>query len=183
MKPYYRYQIDFNGKWVRWSLLSMAISFFFFMVYTFGISNLADAGFFKAVFVMLLPTALSAGYVLLLKIKELNAPGIYALMGAGFCLSALFGTFFSGSAFRVILGIVWYPVCAIILLCCVGGYLPSVTPVACVFAINVFVRLIFLLSAGLKLNVIVLELALIFSFAALLFLPFALKQGRMKTES
>lgn len=183
MKPFYRYQMDFKGKWTRWSLLSMAISFFFFMVYTFGVSNLADAGFFKAVFVMLLPTILTAGYIVLLKIKELNAPGIYGLMGAGLCLCSLFGTFFAGSAIRVILGIIWYPVCAIALLACVGGYLPSVTPAAGVFGIAIFVRLIFLLVAASGLEAFVAELAVIFSLTALLCLPFGLKQGRIKTES
>lgn len=182
MKPFYRYQMDFKGKWTRWSLLCMAISFFFFMVYTFGVSNLAEVGFFKAVFVMLIPTVLTAGYVVLLKIRELNAPGIYGLIGAGLCLCALFGTFFAGSAIRVILGIIWYPVCAIALLACVGGYLPSVTPTSCVFGIAIFMRLIFLLTAAFGLEAFVAELAVIFSLTALLFLPLGLKQGRIKHE-
>ena len=183
LKPYYRYQIDFRSKWIRWSMFSMAISFFFFMVYTFGISNLSDSNFFKAIFVMLLPTALSACYVFLMKIKGLNAPGIYGLIGVGFFLSALFGTFFSGSVIRVILGIVWYPVCGIIYLSCVGGKLPTVTPAACMIGVTVFAHLLFLLSAGFQLDVLALEIALIFAFAALLFLPYTFKQGRMKSES
>ena len=183
MKPIYRYQMDFNGKWTRWSLLSMAISFFFYMVYTFGVSNLADAGFFKAVFVMLFPTALTAGYVVLLKIKELNAPGIYGLIGAGLCLFALIGTFFSGNVLRVILGIIWYPVCAVLLLGCVGGYFPSVVPAAGAFGIAAFVRILFLLFAGGCLESLACDLASIFSFIALLFLPLGLKQGRSKNEN
>lgn len=183
MKPFYRYQVDFKGKWTRWSLLSMAVSFFFFMVYTFGVSNLAEVGFFKAVFVMLLPTVLTAGYIVLLKIKELNAPGIYGLIGAGICLCALIGTFFSGSVVRMILGIIWYPVCAISLLACVGGYLPSVVPAASVFGITVFVRFFFLLASGAGLDGLVGDLAALFSFGAFICLPFGLKQGRMKMES
>lgn len=182
MKPFYRYQIDFNGKWIRWSLLSMAISFFFFMMYTFGVSNLATAGFLKALFVMLIPTALSACYVVFLKIKELNAPGIYGLIGAGICLGALMGTFYSGSAIRIIMGLIWYPICVIMLLCCVGGYLPSVVPAAVVFGVTIFVRIFYLLFAGMKIDVLASELAFIFSFAAFVCLAFGLKQGRMKNE-
>lgn len=183
MKPFYRYQIDFNGKWIRWSLFSMAISFFFFMLYTFGVSNLATVGFFKAVFVMLLPTVLTACYVVFLKIKELNAPGIFGLIGAGICLGALIGTFYSGSAIRIIIGLIWYPVCAIMLLSCVGGYLPSVVPAAVVFGVTIFVRLFYLLFAGLKIDVLASEPAFIFSFTAFVCLVFSLKQGRMKNET
>lgn len=182
MKPKYRYQVDFNGKYIRWSLLNMAISFFLFMVYAFGVSNLADAGFFKAVFVMLLPAVLSAGYIVLLKIKELNAPGIYGLIGAGLCLCILISTFFSGNVLRIILGVVWYAVCAVLLLASVGGYLPSVTPSTVAFGVAAFVRLVFLLFAGTGLNNLVLDLAVIFCFVALLFLPLGLKQGRFKNE-
>ena len=183
MKPYYRYQMDFSGKYIRWSLLSMAISFFFYMVYTFGVTNLADAGFLKAVFVMLLPTILTVGYVVLLKIKEMNAPGIYGLIGAGICLCALIGTFFSGSAIRIILGIIWYPVCGALLLACVGGYLPSIVPAAVGLGVAAGVRAVILLLSGLSLEAFVSGVALIFSLIALLFLPLGLKQGRFKNES
>ena len=180
MKPVCRYQMDFNGKWTRWSLLSMALSFFLFMVYTFGVSNLVDAGFFKAVFVMLLPTALTAGYVVLLKIKEMNAPGIYALIGAVICICAMIGNFFSGNVLRIIFSIIWYPVCAVGILACVGGYLPSVTPACAVIGVAAFVRFLFFLGAGFSLENLVAECAFICGFVSLAFLPLGLKQGRMK---
>ena len=180
MRPIYRYQMDFKGKWTRWSLLLMALSFFFYMVYSFGVSNLADTGLFKAVFVMLLPTILTAGYIVLLKIKELNAPGIYGLIGAGLCLCALFCTFFTGNAVQIVLGILWYPICALLLLAAVGGYLPSVTSVACAFGISIFVRFLFLLGSGYDLDDFVGEIAIMFSSGSLLCLPFGLRQGRIK---
>ena len=182
MKPLYRYQMDFNGKYTRWSLLSMGISFFLFMVYTFGVCNLADAGFFKALFLMLIPAVLAAGYVVMLKIKELNAPGIYGLIGAGLCLCMLISTFFTGSIIRIILGVIWYAVCAVLLLACVGGYLPSVAPATIVFGIAVVARFIILLFAGAGLETFILNLAVVFCFASLLFLPLSLKQGRLKNE-
>lgn len=182
MKPLYRYQMDFGGKFIRWTLLNMAISFFLFMFYTFGVSNLADAGFFKAVFVMLIPAGLSAVYVVLLKIKELNAPGIFGLIGAGICLCMMISTFFTGSVIRIILGVVWYAICAILLLASVGGYLPSVTPSTVVFGVAAVVRSIILLFVGTGLTGFVLDLAGIFAIIALLFLPLSLKQGRIKNE-
>lgn len=180
MKPYFRYQMDFDGKWIRWSTICMAASFFAGMVYYFGITNLAECGFGEILFLMILPALLSGGYVFLMKIRQLNAPGIYGILGAVLCLCTLIGCFYSGNAIRIILGIVWYLLCGGAILACVGGYLPGNTPVTAAFGIAIAVRLLFFPVRGLNLGLWVKELSTLLSLTALMMLTLGLKSGRTK---
>lgn len=178
MKQYYRYQIDFSGKWIDASVICMAVSFFATMVYYFGIVNLADCQVQEILFSLLLPAALSGAYVFLLKIRQLNAPGIYGIIGAALCMTILIGCMFTGNAIRIMLGLFWYLISALALLACVGGYLPGKQPVTILFGVAIVFRLIFFPVKGLDLTGWFKELSVLFAMAAVMLLPLGLKSGR-----
>lgn len=171
MKRGIRYRMDFTGKWIRWSALLMALSFFAAMVYSFGFSNLAAAGFGRAVFMMLFPALISAAYVFLLSLRKLNAPGIYGLLGVALCACLLFSAVFSGSVIRIILSILWYPICAGAIFGFIGGYLSSVKAVAAVFAITIVVRFLFFPVSVFDTAMWIREVSVLSSLASLMLLP------------
>lgn len=166
-----RYRLHFAGKWAGWSAILMALSFFASMVYSFGFSNLAAAGFGRAVFMMLFPAVISAAYVFLLRFRKLNAPGLYGVLGAALCACLLISSFFSGSVIRIILSILWYPVCAGAILGFVGGYLTSANVVTAVFAITIGVRFLFFSVSFFDTAMWIRELSVLSSLASLMLLP------------
>ena len=85
-KQYLRYQIDFNGKWAQPAALLMGLAFFLRLVYYLCLVSLHDCGFGEILFSMLLPLLLTCGYIVLLRVVKLNAPGIYGMIGAALCL-------------------------------------------------------------------------------------------------
>lgn len=178
MKPNFRYQMDFNGKAAKWSVICMAASFFATLVAYFGLTNMADCSFGEILFLMILPAILSGAYVFFMKIKQLNAPGIYGLIGAGLCLAVLIGCFLSGNAIRIILGLVWYIASALVLLACAGGYVSGHSLVAGMFGVAIVFRLLFL-TAGIT-NPLQLckDISGTLALAALMLLPLSMKTGK-----
>lgn len=140
LKQYYRYVMDYSGKWIKASTMCMAASFFLLAVYYFALRGLASVGFGEAVFCVLLPMVLMVAYVVLTFYYKWNAPGLFALMGMAFCVFLFAGTFVSGNILRIILGVIWYPLSALILIGCAGGYLPRKIPAALIFAVTIFIR-------------------------------------------
>lgn len=146
MKQYNRYVMNPDGKWTRASVLCMAGGLFTLAVYYFGLRGLISVGFLEAVFCLFLPLILMAGYIALIHFMKWNAPGLFAIMGLLLCVFLFFGTFGSGSVLRIILGVIWYPLCALILVACAGGYLPGKQPAVYAFPIAIFFR--FILNLG-----------------------------------
>ena len=142
MKQYNRYVMNPDGKWTRASVLCMAGGLFTLAVYYFGLRGLISVGFLEAVFCLFLPLILMAGYIALIHFMKWNAPGLFAIMGLLLCVFLFFGTFGSGSVLRIILGVIWYPLCALILVACAGGYLPGKQPAVYAFPIAIFFRII-----------------------------------------
>jgi len=150
LKQYHRYVMNPDGKWTRASVLCMAGALFALAVYYFGLRGLVSVGFLEAVFCLFLPLILMVGYIALIHLMKWNAPGLFAIMGLLFCVFLFFGTFGSGNALRIILGVIWYPLSALTLVACAGGYLPGKKPAVFVFPIAIFFRLIvFGLGGGL----------------------------------
>ena len=146
MKQYNRYVMNPDGKWTRASVLCMAGGLFTLAVYYFGLRGLISVGFLEAVFCLFLPLILMAGYIALIHFMKWNAPGLFAIMGLLLCVFLFFGTFGSGSVLRIILGVIWYPLCALILVACAGGYLPGKQPAVYAFPIAILFR--FILNLG-----------------------------------
>lgn len=141
-KPYNRCTMDFENKWIQASLLCMAGALFALAVYYFGLRGLISVGLLEAVFCLFLPLILMVAYIVLMHFMRWNAPGLYAIMGVLFCIFLFFGTFGSGNFLRIVLGVVWYPLSALILVACAGGNLPKKKPAIFVFPIAIFFRVV-----------------------------------------
>lgn len=182
MKQYNRYQMDFFSKYIRLSGLCMAASLFLLMVYYLGIRNLQDIGVGGALVKLWLPLILGAVYLLLLQMLRWNAPGVYAILGALFCLMMLFGVFSTGNIGRIILGVLGYLVCGAVLILAAGGYLPGRLPATICFAVMAAGRLMFDMASVSGAGWVDTVAALCQIFA-LIFLPMGMKKGKLKEES
>ena len=180
MKRGIRYRVNFTGKWMLWVTIFMALSFFASMVYSFGISNLAAAGLGRAVFMMLLPTVISAAFVFLIRFRKFNAPGLYGVLGAAICVCLLFGAFSSGSVIRILLSILWYPICAAAILAYTGGYIAPGNGVCVLFAITIGFRFLFFPVSIFHLGEWIREVAVLSSLASLMLLPRCLSVAKTK---
>ncbi|MBQ8768078.1 MAG: hypothetical protein IJZ15_00270 [Oscillospiraceae bacterium] len=179
MRQYNRYVMNPDGKWTKASVLCMAGALFTLAVYYFGFRGLVSVGFLEAVFCLFLPLILMVAYIALIHFMKWNAPGLFAIMGLLFCIFLFFGTFGSGNVLRIILGVVWYPLSALALVACAGGYLPGKQPAVFVFPIAIFFRLIvFGLGNGLVLFVNDLSAALTLAALGCLMMSFESKKVR-----
>ncbi|MBQ9929986.1 MAG: hypothetical protein IJO72_04330 [Oscillospiraceae bacterium] len=142
MKQYFRYTMDLDGKWMKSSLLCMAGALVTLLLYYFGLRGLISVGFLEAVFCLFLPLILMAAYIVLIRFKRINAPGLYAIIGLLLCVLLFFGIFGSGSILRIILGAVWYPLMALILVGSAGGYLPGKQPAVLAFPVAMVFRIV-----------------------------------------
>jgi hypothetical protein len=142
MKQYNRYVMNPDGKWTRASVLCMAGALFSLAVYYFGLRGLISVGFLEAVFCLFLPLILMGAFIVLIHFMKWNAPGLFAIIGLLLCVFLFFGLFGSGSILRIILGVIWYPLSALILIACAGGYLPGKKPAVYAFPIAILFRVI-----------------------------------------
>ncbi len=142
MKQYNRYVMNPDGKWTKYSLLCMAGALVTLALYYFGFRGLISVGFLEAVFCLFLPLGLMVAYIALIHFKRLNAPGLFAIIGLLLCVFLFFGIFGSGSVLRIILGVIWYPLMALILVGCAGGYLPGKQPAVFAFPIAMVARIV-----------------------------------------
>ncbi|MBQ7817198.1 MAG: hypothetical protein IJ388_00175 [Oscillospiraceae bacterium] len=179
MQPKNRYVMNPDGKWTKASVLCMAGALFALAVYYFGLRGLISVGFLEAVFCLFLPLILMVGYIVLIHFMKWNAPGLFAIMGLLFCIFLFFGTFGSGNVLRIILGVVWYPLSALILVGSAGGYLTKKQPAVFVFPIAIFFRLIiFGLGNGLISFVNDISASLVLAALGCLMMSFEAKKVR-----
>ena len=167
MKGYNRCIMDPEGKWANASVLCMAGALFALAVYYFGLVGLSGIGFFEAVFCLFLPLLLMAGYIVLIRFYRWNAPGLFAIMGLLFCLFLFFGTFGTGNVLRIFLGVIWYPLSALILVACAGGRIPKKLPSVLVFPIAIFFRVIVFGLGRIDLTGWVCEISAVLTLTAL----------------
>lgn len=125
LKQYTRYQIDFQGKWILPGAIFMGLSFFLRVVYYFGLTNIFTYNTGTIIMQIILPLSLCAGYIVLLRAVKLNAPGIFAILGAAFCLMVMIWNFSTGDILRILLSVVFYLLSGLVLLATAGGYLPG----------------------------------------------------------
>lgn len=143
MKQYARYQMDFQSKYIKWSGLCMAASLFLLIVYYLGIENLEDYSIGAELVKLWIPLALGAAYLILLQMLRWNAPGVFAILAALFCLMMFFGLFTSDNVGRIILGVLAYPICGAVMILAVAGYLPGLLPAAICFGVVIAGRILF----------------------------------------
>lgn len=174
-KIYERYQMDMKGKWARFCGVMMSASFFLRIVYYFGLKNLRDIPGSEIFATMILGLVLCAGFVVVLNYLRLNAPGVYGILGCAHCLLLIIGNFSSGSVLRIVLSVLFYALCALVLLATIAGYLPGRLLSAGLFFLAVLVRLLAYDLGKISLIRWVMEAAILCAILALAAIPLALK--------
>ena len=179
MKQYRRYRIDFSGNWLHFYCILCGFSFFLRIAYYFMLVNPTQCGLTEVLFSMILPLLLCGAAMVVLKYFRLNAPGLMGIIGALMCLCLMIGTFFTGSALRIVLGIVLYGASAALLLATVGGYVPtrqfSVLGFCLIFGLRIL-----LFRPGFTVLGWVLELSDLSMLASLVILLMTMVQGKKK---
>ena len=143
LKQYCRYQIDFTSKWVAAAPIMMGLAFFLNLLYYLAITTARDVFVIELIAAVIFGIILTAAYVICVTCLRLNAPGLYAIMGAVQCLMLLILGCTSGGAFRIVISILWYALAALILLATTGGYLPGRLLAALMFFIPAGFRFLF----------------------------------------
>ena len=143
LKQYHRYRMDFGSKAAKFSALFIGGSLFLLAVHYFLLRELSSIKAAEAIFKLTLPILLSVAFIVLGRILKVDAPGLFAIVGAAFCLVLMISAFSSGNLLRGVLGGIWYILCAVILLGTAGGFMPGTQPAAAMFAVALIVRLLF----------------------------------------
>ena len=85
-----RCHIRMDSQWAQLSAVCMGLSIFLRTVYYFGLINLRDLGGFNVTMQVILPMAVAAGYLLMIKALRINSPtlfgGLVALYAANYML-------------------------------------------------------------------------------------------------
>ena len=111
-----------KGKWAYGAAAWMGLSFFLRMVYYFGLINLRDVPGFEVFFSVVLPLAVSVGFVLTLKLQKLFCPLATAGLAA---LYAALGIFAGPMTFGGIFSAVLALALALMILAALLGYIPQ----------------------------------------------------------
>ena len=143
LKQYCHYQIDFSSKWVAAAPIMMGLAFFLNLLYYLAITTARDVFVIELIAAVVFGIILTAAYVVCVTCLRLNAPGLYAIMGAVQCLMLLILGCTSGGAFRIVVSILWYALAALVLLATTGGYLPGRLLAALMFFVPIGFRLVF----------------------------------------
>ena len=186
LTKYYDYRMHFKRSWTSASGALMGAALFAKMVYYFGLTDISQCGFFEILFSMALPVLLCAGYVILLRFLKLNAPGIFAILGAALYVLVMVDSIHSGGAVRIVLSLVAYLTAIFLLIATVAGYMPDkIFVLAIGFLIPVFRLLLFDLAgwaaaAGMvgKLRFLTLSISNMAILAALFCLPMCMKPAQ-----
>ena len=182
LKQYCRYLVDFESKWTQACSILMGLGFFSCILYYFAIASLRDVGAIELIFALLMGIAVCGGFVVCVTCLRLNAPGLYALMGAVQCLCILILSFTTGNAVRIVLSVLWYVLAAVILLGTAGGYLPGRLLAGLMFFVSVVVRILFFDLGVLDILSWVRELSILFILAGIGSFAMGLHPGKRIRE-
>lgn len=170
-KQYHRCRMDFTVKAAGFSGLFTGAYLFLLCVYFFFLRELSSIKAGEAVFGLILPMLLCIAYITLFRFVKWNAPGLFAIIGAAFCLILMIGALSSGNILHGVLGVVWYILCGLVLIAAAGGYLPGTKPASVMFGIGLAVRVLLFDLSLRGITNWVLELAYLMLIAALICLP------------
>ena len=133
LKKTHKYRMDFEGRPHFATAALMGGAFFLRAVYYFGFTRPEEAGVWNLLVFLILPMLLEAAFMVLLRGLRLNAPGVYGIMGAAYCLLFLLQSFQSGSVLRVLLAVLAYLICAAAVLAVMSGLLSKGVAVTALF--------------------------------------------------
>ena len=183
MKRYHVYRMNFTSDWMRRSGMCMGLSVFLLAAYYLGLHGFADFTFGTMLLHFWLPLVLGVGLIVLSRVVKLDAPGVYAIIGAAFCLVYLLQAVTSGNGFRFLLGLPGYLLCGAIYLVVLGGFFPSKMPASLAFLIAIVLRFVLFDIGRLSIGGWIREGAVLFALASFLFLPLGMYSTKKKELS
>ena len=182
MKQYHRYQMNFDGKALWFSGICMGVSIFLAALYYLFLQDVAQVSMGLLMLDLWVPVFLAILYIFLHRMVRLNAPGVYAILGAAMCFVLICQNFGDGSIVRGILGVLGYGGCAAVLIFAAGGWLPGRLPASLCFAVVLLIRI---LTGGNRMEgtAALLELSKLFYIGGLVLMPIAMIPGENKELS
>ena len=168
--------MNFDSKWVANASLCMGISLFASALYYLGFTNFKDVPGLELAFCFWLPMILGFTYLVLIRVKQWNAPGAYAILGAVMCLMLVLQTVVTGNTAEIIIALPLYILSALVLVVVMGGFFPAKLPAMLMFGVTIGVRVMFFDLVGLTLAQWITEAAKLACLASLLFLPMGTKE-------
>lgn len=120
-----RYHVDMESKGTFACTALMGISLFLRVMYYFGFTRTETVGFGEILLWLVLPLLLEISFIILLRGFQLDAPGLYGMLGAACCLILMLQSMGYDSLLRMIMGIIIYVICGGILIGVTAGYLSS----------------------------------------------------------
>lgn len=184
LKQYDPYAVDFKSKWATRCGALLGVSLFVRVVYFFGIKNILECSAGQVIFDMILTMGLCVGFLVLFSAMRRNVPGLYALMGAGFCLLLMISTFSRGNVLQIILAILGYLLAGGVLVITVSGYLPGKLLSSVMFLLPLILRFLAFDLGKIGLFTWVIEFSWLLILAAMFCLTRALKPvKRNETKS
>ena len=140
------YRMDFEGRRHFWTTALMGCAFFLRAVYYFGFTRPETVGAWNLIIFLIAPMFIEAAFMVLMRGIRYNAPGVYGIMGAAYCLLLMLQSFQSGSVVQIILGVIAYLVCGAAVIAVTGGLLSKGVAVTALFSTLVVRFLCFDLS-------------------------------------
>ncbi len=103
-----RHHVDFRSSWVATAALFAGVGFFLYCVYYFGFTNLLDCNIGQILFYMLLPMAVLAAVVVVLRVMQYDSMQLLSLLAGAYSVLMLLGSFSYGNWIHTIIAVVWY---------------------------------------------------------------------------
>jgi len=180
LKQYHTYRVDFSGRPVRVVGGLMGIYLFLTVLYHFFLSDASRSSAIGWIVDIVLPVCLSVAMIVLLCVFRMNAPGVYGILGAAFCVLFVLSNFSQGNILRILLAVVWYLICGLIILMTSGGLLPEIPLATAFFLIAMIVRALFFDLGKLTSLQWIPEIGVLSAILALAILPIAFQKGKIK---
>ena len=117
------YHVDVESGGVFGCSALMGIALFLRVMYYFGFTRTETVGFGELLLWLILPLMLEVSFMVLLRGFELDAPGLFGILGTASCLLLVLQCIGYDSILRMIFGIIIYIVCGGIYLAVSAGFL------------------------------------------------------------
>ncbi|MCD7858870.1 MAG: hypothetical protein LUH51_01685 [Firmicutes bacterium] len=176
LKQYAHFQMNFGGFPCKATAFLMGFPILFRALAYFALNRYTVCGGVELFACLIFPVLLSAAYVALLVVVQLNAPGIYGILGALAYALPIAWSFYAASTWRIVLSFPTYILAAVLLLGAVGGYFPQ-RAIACPIPALCAVVHLLSLDWDAEWDFLLLELSVIFTLLSLAFVPLALRQA------
>lgn len=173
-----RWRMKMDSSWLTASAALGGVAFFLRALYYFGFVNLSDIGLVDLIFKMILPLLTLAVYFVMLRGLRLQAPLVYGILAAVYCVMAMISCIYMGGTLRIVLGCVWYVICGGLFVITALGII-SENRFACWAMFLAAVVRLAVFDLGLPIGVDLLpELAELLGICCFACLPMSFKQDR-----